>query len=255
MQAFLSGFAHRITRLFLVPLLVLSVSACATTAGNSAGGGEIREMGDPLEPLNRTIFGINEFLDIFIVGPFAAVYRTVLPDLVQDAVRDFLRNLESPIVIANQLLQGDWEGAGNAAGRLGVNSTIGVLGLFDAADPLFSLPYEKEDFGQTLATWGADDGFYLVLPLLGPSNLRDTFGLVVDSFADPLNMYARNTDRLWISVTRGTARGIDTRARLNSVVEDVRMNSLDPYATYRNMYKQSRENDIADGNVQQPDIP
>jgi phospholipid-binding lipoprotein MlaA len=120
-----------------------------------------------------------------------------------------------------------------------VNSTAGVLGLVDVASTQ-GLNYEQEDFGQTLATWGFDDGFYIVLPILGPSSLRDTAGLAVDTLADPVRLATRDANREWIYYTRNAVEAIDTRARLLVAVEDLRRNSIDYYAAVRSAYVQKR---------------
>lgn len=199
-----------------------------------------KEMSDPIEPLNRFIFGFNDILDRVLIEPLAKGYKAVLPSFVRDSVQSFLRNLQSPLIIANNLLQGNFGNAGVATARFAINSTIGVLGLVDVAQAQ-GLSYESEDFGQTLAVWGAGDGFYLVLPVLGPSSLRDTAGLVADTYADPLRIWTDNTDREWIYYTREGVEGLDTRSRMISAVDDMRRNSLDYYAAVRSAYAQKRQ--------------
>jgi phospholipid-binding lipoprotein MlaA len=127
------------------------------------------------------------------------------------------------------LLQGQIGDAGVTVARFLVNTTAGVGGLVDVAST-HGLTYKQEDFGQTLAVWGMGDGFYLVLPIIGPSSLRDAGGLAVDTYADPVRLWAHNTDNEWVYYTRVMVDGLDTRARLVSAVQDLRRNSLDYYA-------------------------
>ena len=238
----------------LAAVLSLSVAACASNP--DAAHKSHAEISDPFEPVNRAVFGFNNVLDLVIIEPVAKVYRFVTPQVVQNSIQSFMRNLKSPIIVANNLLQGDIGGAGVATARFAINSTLGFAGLADVAETQ-GLPYEPEDFGQTLAVWGMPSGPYLVLPVLGPSNIRDTAGLVVDAYADPVRIVAFNTDNEWIYYTRGAVEGLDTRARLLETVEDLRRNSLDYYASVRSIYGQKRHSLVKDernGSVAIPDF-
>lgn len=218
-------------------LMLLSLSGCATVQNEG-------EMADPLEGVNRAVYGLNEATDILFIGPASTIYREGMPTPIQDIVRNFFRNLELPIIAANKLLQGNWEGAGTAVARFAVNSTVGVAGLADVATQ-WDLPYQDTDFGVTLASWGmTDPGFYLVLPLLGPSSLRDGIGRGVDWFADPVRIMANNNDLDTAYMATNSLRAVDTRASLDKVFEDTRSNSLDTYATWRSLYNQRRTADI-----------
>lgn len=228
-------------------LAALAVTGCALPPSDPVARQTYLEAGDPLEPLNRYIYNVNEGADILVLRPAAHTYREVVPDPARRSVGNFLRNLYSPLILANQLLQGDWQGADATLQRFVMNSTAGVGGLFDVAAAWEGLPYESEDFGQTLAVWGVPDGPYLVLPLLGPSNLRDATGLVVDSLADPIDIYARNSGAGWVTMARSGGYGLDTRAQLIEAIDDVRRNSLDPYAAFRSLYRQRRAVEIRDG--------
>ena len=130
---------------------------------------------------------------------------------VRDAVRDALRNLRTPVVLANDLFQGELDRAETTLVRFLINSTAGLLGLFDVAAD-WGYPYHDEDFGQTLAVWGVPEGPYVMLPLFGPSNPRDAVGLVVDFLTDPFNIWAANTDRHLAILARPGTRAVDTRA-------------------------------------------
>ena len=125
------------------------------------------------------------------------------------------------------------------AGRFAINSTAGLIGLFDQAAPMGLEPH-REDFGQTLAVWGFEEGPYLMLPVLGPSNYRDAIGFVVDTLVDPLNLWANNTDREYVAYSRTSADGIDTRDQLWDVLDDLEKSSIDFYAAIRSLYRQRR---------------
>ena len=142
------------------------------------------EIYDPLEPVNRAIFSFNNVADRIVLEPIAKGYKK-LPSPLQSGINNFLSNLRAPLVVVNQILQGQGENAAQSSGRFIVNSTVGVFGLFDVAEKI-GLEEKEEDYGQTLATWGVGDGFYIVLPLFGPSNLRDTSGMVLTMLTDCL---------------------------------------------------------------------
>jgi phospholipid-binding lipoprotein MlaA len=197
---------------------------------------------DPLEVPNRMFFAFNEALDFMIIRPVSVTYRYVVPTGVRNTVRNVLRNLRSPVTLANDLLQGDLDRAEVTFTRFFINSTIGMLGLFDiAADSGF--PYHEEDFGQTMGTYGAGEGFYLVLPILGPSSLRDGTGRIVDIFLDPLTYIAPQE----FNLGRTGASGVDFRSRNIDELDQLKADSLDFYARIRSLYRQSRENEINNG--------
>jgi phospholipid-binding lipoprotein MlaA len=212
---------------------------------------------DPLESMNRGIFWFNEGVDYVLLRPAAEVYRTVVPDPARTGIRNVLRNLRSPLDLANQLLQGDVEGAGNVVKRFAINSTVGLAGLIDVASDN-GIPYEYESLDQTFAVWGVPEGPYLVLPVLGSSSVRDAFGTAGEYFGDPVSNYASNTDRDWISYTRAGLYALDTRAEYIDALDDVKRNSFDYYASMRSLYRQRRDGWIRDGKAdvtQMPDIP
>ncbi len=214
---------------------------------------EIDEENDPLELLNRFTFSFNLALDTFIFRPGAATYRFLLPVEVRDSVRNALRNLSTPVVLANDLLQGELERAETTLVRFLVNSTVGLLGLFDVAAD-WGYPYHDEDFGQTLAVHGVSEGFYLVLPIFGPSNPRDGIGMLVDTFLDPLTYVAHNNDAEEYLIARAGIAGIDLRSRNIEVLDDLKRDSIDFYARIRSLYRQSRANAISNG-AAQDDLP
>lgn len=226
-------------------VIALSLTACSLP-GNDPVEREIwLETNDPFEPLNRAIFGVNEAIDFLVLGPAAYTYNTVVPDPIRESVRSFTANLLSPLTIVNQLLQGDFDGAMYATGRFLTNTVLGAGGIADVASAA-GIPDQPEDFGQTLAVWGFGEGPYVVLPLLGPSNLRDTVGYAVDTVGDPVRLWTHAQDRDGLYLAKGAARGLDTRARLNGEIENLRKTSVDYYATLRSLYRQKRAADVAD---------
>ena len=197
------------------------------------------EIYDPLEKVNRAIFSFNNVADKIILEPVAKGYKK-LPSPIQSGISNFLSNLRMPLVVVNQLLQGQGKNAVESTGRFLVNSTAGVLGLIDVADRI-GLEEKEEDFGQTLATYGVGDGFYVVLPLFGPSNVRDTTGMIMTMLTDPVNAYAVREDEGWLVPTRTGANAIDQRSKIIDEVNALRNNSLDYYAAVRSSYYQNRK--------------
>ena len=254
------GVARSITKTIeLTALAVLGgavLAGCATRppADDKAAVAAYEDVNDPLEPLNRYVFELNRALDGLIVRPAAEVYRTVLPRPARDGVRNVVNNLRSPVIFANDLLQGETERAGDTFGRFLTNTFIGVGGIFDVAGGEYAtgevsgtIPYHNEDFGQTLAVWGADEGAYLVLPLVGPSPVRDTAGMVGDALLDPFTWIIANEHALGFGATRFAARGIDTRSRNIETIDEIERSSIDFYAAVRSLYRQRRAAEIANG--------
>jgi phospholipid-binding lipoprotein MlaA len=211
---------------------------------------------DPLEPLNRAIFAFNEaFLDI-ILGPVSQVYEAVLPALVREGIRNILNNLATPVVLANDILQGEPQRAMETLGRAVVNSTIGMGGMIDIGAEL-GVKRHNEDFGQTLGVWGVGEMFYVVLPILGPSNPRDAVGkLLVDGYFDPLGLWFSNTDRDVEKWTRTGIKGIDEYSNVRDDLEQIKKTSIDYYAAIRSLYRQKRAAEISNGrDLKLPPIP
>ena len=197
------------------------------------------EIYDPLEGVNRAIFGFNNVADKMILEPAAKGYKK-LPTPIQSGIGNFIKNLKLPLVAVNQLLQGQGKNAAESTGRFLVNSTIGIFGLIDVADDL-GLEQKEEDFGQTLATWGVGDGFYVVLPLFGPSNLRDTSGMVMTMMTDPINAYVASQGEAWAIPLRTAVNAVDQRSKIIDEVNALRDNSIDYYAAVRSSYYQNRK--------------
>lgn len=196
---------------------------------------------DPLEPINRVTFGVNSFLDDILFDPISAMYVGVVPEFLRERVGYFLRNLSEPIVLVNNILQGEMQDAEDTLRRFAINSTVGLGGIFDVSTDL-DIPYKREDFGLTLASWGFEEGPYIVLPILGPSNLRDTIGRIGDYGFDSINWLAYFTDdNAFYSYTRTGAQALDAKADNIDIITDLKTNSIDPYVTFRSWYTERRK--------------
>ena len=250
LKAWLSGFR---VRLFFVGCCVALLGACATPpSGDPEAYAEWQATNDPLEPLNRGIFDVNVAVDRALIRPLAKGYRWVFPNFMRDAIKNVMDNLGEPLNFANAVLQGRFDRAGKAAGRLLVNSTVGVAGLIDVADTIGLRPVD-EDFGQTLAVWGSGEGAYLVLPILGPSSVRDGLGQGVDFFVNPLYHALDNAGLEWIGWTMAAVNGIDQRSRYIEMLDEIERSSVDFYAAIRSLYRQRREDLIKNGDASSVD--
>lgn len=209
---------------------------------------------DPIEPLNRAFFAFNEFVYALLLRPIAEIYVLMLPQEVRDGVQNFLDNVRTPIVLANDLLQGEGQRAWITTQRFAINSTVGLGGLIDVAKR-WGIEGHEEDLGQTFAVWGAPEGFYLVLPILGPSNPRDAVGKFLDSYLDPLSYWAENTDRDEITWGRTALRGVDSYSRVMDELKKLKETSIDYYAAVRSISRQKREAEIRNGAPQEVPLP
>jgi len=243
-------------RMGVVFLLGFLVTACAGAPNPSdpEAVAEYNEINDPLEPFNRAMFEFNRGLDTLLLRPAATLYRGFVPPPIQDIVSNFLNNLKTPVVLLNDVLQGESDRAVNTLSRFAINTTVGILGFGDPATGM-GYPDHKEDFGQTLATWGVDGGPYLVLPILGPSNPRDAVGKVVDTLTDPVWHYAQNTDKEYIPNERLVVETVDFRARNMDAIDDMEKTSLDYYAAVRSLYRQVRADAIKNGETLNNGLP
>ncbi len=231
-------------RLGLVVTAALLAAACATPPKDDPEAlAEFERINDPLEPFNRVVFDVNLTLDGLIFKPFATMYRGVMPEVGRTAVHNVLSNLREPVVFVNDVLQGELERAGTAAGRFAINSTIGILGIIDVATD-FGLEQHSEDFGQTFAVWGVGEGPFLMLPLFGPSNPRDAVGLVAQIFGDPVNIAAVAYDLDEVPLARSLLTGLDERERNLDTLDEIERTSLDFYAALRSLYRQRRADEI-----------
>ncbi|WP_234422188.1 VacJ family lipoprotein [Sedimenticola thiotaurini] len=215
--------------------MAVLLSGCATT-------GDYQDPRDPIEGFNRSVYSFNEGLDNMLMKPLARGYKAITPAPVDTGISNFFSNLADVGSAINNLLQFKLERAVSDVGRVLVNSTIGLLGFIDVASNMNMQKY-GEDFGQTLGAWGMDPGPYIVLPFFGPSSGRDTVGLVVDWYTDPV-AYVDSTR--WRNSLIGL-RAIDTRADLLSASRVLEEAALDPYEFQRDAYLQKRRNDVYDG--------
>jgi len=222
---------------------LLALSGCATTTTASAPNPN-----DPAEGFNRAMFAVNDALDTVILRPVAVVYDEAAPPPVKAATGNFFSNLGELWVAANNLMQGNVEDAFSDLGRFLVNSTFGIGGVFDIASEMGFEKHSK-DFGQTMGVWGVDEGAYLFWPVLGPRTARDTLGLVVDGFADPLWYYH---DVRWRNSLIGY-RLVDTRSRLLPLDNIVEEAALDRYSYIRDSYLQMRRRSIRGDEYLLPD--
>lgn len=221
---------------WLLALLLAMLGACATPPG-----GDSR---DPLEGFNRGVAKFNEDVDAAILRPVATAYKEVVPQLARTGVSNFFHNLQDVWTAINSGLQLKGQAAAESVMRVGVNTTFGILGLLDIASEM-RIERHREDFGQTLGRWGVPSGPYIVLPLLGPSSLRDTAALPVDWAGNPVGRVNNVSTRNWLSALDR----VDTRARLLGVSSLVEEAALDKYTFVRDVYLQRRSNDVYDGNV------
>jgi len=236
------------SNLLRLPAAVLLLAAtvltgCATPPTDPDELAAFKETNDPLEPMNRYFFEVNYGLDQLLFKPVAAWYNLILPAPVEQGVHNFLVNLNSPVIFANDAMQGNGPRAGITAKRFLINSTLGVAGIFDVAANWWGLKHHDEDFGQTLAVWGVGEGPYLVAPILGPSNPRDLTGVGVDSVMDPWG-WVLPSHLQWINYTRTGVYAVDIRARNLDTLDQIRKGSLDYYATMRSLYRQHRNDEI-----------
>ena len=233
--------------LFRLPVAVALTTAtllggCATPPTDPDELALYKENNDPLEPTNRYFFEVNYGLDELLFKPIASWYHLLLPAPAERGVHNFVTNLNSPVIFANDLMQGNVHNAGVTAKRFLINSTVGVGGILDVAAD-FDLKHHDVDFGETLAIWGTGEGPYLVVPLLGPSNPRDLAGFGVDAAIDPWG-YLLPGHLQYLNYTRAGVQAVDIRARNLETLEQIRKGALDYYATIRSLYRQHRNDEI-----------
>jgi phospholipid-binding lipoprotein MlaA len=223
--------------------VVFAVTAAVAAAAEpeTSNGDDEATVHDPLEGMNRGIFSFNETLDRWILEPVATGWDYVVPDPVESAISRFFENLGFPVVFLNDVLQGKPIAAAQDAGRFVLNTTSGLVGLFDPATEV-GLPSHDEDFGQTLGVWGVPAGPYLVLPLLGPSSPRDTGGLVVDSATRVYTWFLP----FYVNAGSFAVNVVNRRSHYLETIREERASALDFYVAVRNAHVQRRENQVRD---------
>jgi phospholipid-binding lipoprotein MlaA len=227
--------------------LGLMLGACSTPSADSLA------QNDPWEKTNRDFFDFDVKLDHAVARPVAKGYRYVVPEPVRDGIHNAVTNLNSPVVLANDVLQGDGDKAADTFGRIVINSTIGIGGLIDVASKL-GIPAHENDFGITLGKGGIAEGSYLVLPFAGPLPPRDLLGTGVDVAFDPLTWTKFHGRDTWMVVRFGIGT-LDAEASRIDAVETIERSSIDFYATTRNLYRQSRNAKINDGKAGANGVP
>lgn len=239
----------------LIIAAALGLSACAShpPSADLEASEAYDDANDPLEPINRGFYKFNQGLNAVTLRPTAKIYQRIIPPFIRNAIRDVLNNLQTPVILVNDLLQGEWTRAGTTATRFAINTTVGIGGTWDPASG-WGYKRHSEDFGQTLATWGVGEGPYLFLPLLGPSNPRDGIGYAVDMLFDPLTyLYSIPDDT--IPVARFAGNAVDTFSRSIDQLEAMQRTSLDFYATMRSLYRQRRKDQVNNGIIDIDALP
>ncbi|HEV2186876.1 MAG TPA: MlaA family lipoprotein [Stellaceae bacterium] len=223
--------------------LIAALAACATPPADPDDRAAFEKRNDPLEPLNRKVLDANQFLDRIVMRPAAKAYVFAVPEDARAAIRHVLDNMKEPNLVFNNALQGEFKRAGISMGRFVINSTAGVGGIIDIATKA-GLDRQPADFGQTLFVWGLPSGPYIVIPILGPSTPRDAIGMAVDSYADPFTILAMAHGVTELTTSRFLVNGVDQRASLLDLLDDLEKNSLDFYAQLRSLAQQRREAEL-----------
>jgi phospholipid-binding lipoprotein MlaA len=227
-------------------LAAFALFGCATPPADPAARASYERTNDPLEPLNRKTFALNQALDRVVLRPAAQAYVAAVPDEIRKTVHRVLDNMKEPTLFFNNVLQGEFKRAGISLGRFVVNSTVGFGGMVDVMT-LSGVERQPADFGQTLYVWGVPSGPYLILPILGPTNPRDAVGSAVDSYDDPFTIIANDHGLALLTTSRFVVGGIDERAQVLDVLDDLQKNAVDFYAEMRSLSQQHREAELRHG--------
>ncbi|AHJ64577.1 MlaA family lipoprotein [Granulibacter bethesdensis] len=252
-------FGLPLRRLAAVLLLPGLIAACATKppASDKEAVAEYQQANDPLEPTNRVMYQVNDAIDAVVLKPVALAYHYVVPSPVRTGFRNAITNIQTPVILANDILQWNGKRAGDTLSRFAINSTLGIGGLFDVAGNM-GIKRHDTDFGVTMALWGVPEGPFLFLPILGPSNPRDASGYGVDVAMSPTTWFGQGATvnkLLWAQYSVSAA---DMRDQANDVLNSIQETSLDPYATFRSLFRQHRASVIEDarnkGTVKDEDL-
>ncbi|MDC3355721.1 VacJ family lipoprotein [Candidatus Pelagibacter sp.] len=232
--------------------IMLTTNVSADTDGANSLSKTSKPVKDCFEGLNRATFALNQNLDKAVFKPIAEAYRA-LPSSVRSGTSNALDNISSLITVPNNILQGEFKTAGINTGRFVVNTTVGILGILDVADQIGFPKYEKEDYGQTLGVMGFSEGCYLVIPVLGPSTIRDTAGSFLNILGgDPYYNASTHGNNEFLSdkvyMTTKVISGIDFRAKNLESIDNLEKNSMDFYASVRSLYLQDRQQKITNSN-------
>ena len=232
----------------LISLMLVSGASADTDGQNTMSKKSPGKVRDCFESLNRATFSLNQGLDKVIFKPVAKGYRK-LPSPIRSGTSNALENISSLLTIPNNILQGEFKKAGINTGRFAVNTTVGILGVFDVATKMNFPEYEREDYGQTFGAWGIGAGCYVVLPVLGPSTVRDAFGSFVNVLGgDPYYNASVHGNNQYLDkdiyMTTKIISGIDFRAKNLDTIDNLEKNSMDFYASVRSLYLQDRQQKI-----------
>jgi phospholipid-binding lipoprotein MlaA len=240
----------------IITTLCVFVVAVSVVAAREVRA-EVEEPYDPIEDVNRAIFSFNDTLDVYVLEPVARRYREYIPDPVRTGIGNFFSNLRYPSYLVSDIVQGKFDQALDHTGRFVVNSTVGVVGLIDVAKD-WGLPDHREDFGIALAYHGVPSGPYLVLPLLGPSCVRDGVGSVVDAFLDPIGWVGysniSSSAKVVVAATSLGVRTVHTRSGLLQAIEAAKESSVDYYLFAQGAYYQYRHGVLTDGKEEEGDL-
>jgi phospholipid-binding lipoprotein MlaA len=229
-------------------LLACGLAGCATPppASDPEALADYRQTNDPLEPTNRVFYKINNGIDTVILKPAAQAYKFIVPTPARNGIHNMLQNIGSPVRLTNDVLEGKPKRASDTTIRFLLNSIVGVGGIFDVAKDI-GFPGHDNDFGLTLGVWGVPEGPFLFLPILGPSNPRDAAGFGVDIAIDPFTWIGRGTDAYTIgSWTRTVLGALDARSNVLDAIDQIKKTALDPYATFRSLFRQNRAAKLAE---------
>ncbi|MBO0709880.1 MAG: VacJ family lipoprotein [Acetobacteraceae bacterium] len=229
----------------LVTLLLAIGAGCAKRppASDPEALADFKETNDPLEPTNRVFYKINNGIDTVLLRPVAEAYHKVAPERVRTGVHNVISNLGSPVALSNDILDARPRRAGDTAMRFLINTTVGVVGIFDVAKG-WGYPAHDTSFGTTLALWGVPEGPFLFLPVLGPSNPRDAIGFGVDNVIDPFTWVGQGAAVKALGWSRYAVTAVDARERVLDSLDSIKKTALDPYATFRSLYRQHRSSQI-----------
>ena len=233
--------------LVITAILICGLNGCATRppASDKDALADYNETNDPIEPTNRAIYAFNNGLDTVIMRPAARAYRFLIPAPVRGGIHNVLSNLGTPVQLGNDILEGKPRRAGDTTMRFLINTTAGVVGVFDVATG-WGYSDHDSDFGMTMALWGLPEGPFLFLPVFGPSDPRDAVGLGVNAAMDPFTWVGQGTAVRALDWSRFAMNGLDQRERHLDDIDSIKKTALDPYATFRSLYRQHRRGQIED---------
>jgi phospholipid-binding lipoprotein MlaA len=232
-------------RFLVAAALTLGMAACAQRppASDVAATQEFNDNNDPFEPANRVSYAITDGVDTYVLAPVARAYRYAVPNAIRRPIHNLLQNMTTPVLFVNDVVQTKPRRAGDTFMRFVINTTVGVGGVFDVASG-WGYPEHSTDFGQTMALWGIPSGPFLFLPLLGPSNPRDATGSGVDILFDPLTYAPSGYGLKTLNTVRYGLGVLDARTNVLDETDSIKKTALDPYATFRSLFRQNRESTI-----------